>query len=145
MSTRSTIAIVNKDFSVNSIYCHYDGYTQGVGEVLFNYYKDREKIDMLMNLGDISQLNPRILHRIESHSFDTPEENVVIAYNRDRKEPRDRTQSRRYNDLKEFFTEGDFQQYSYLYFLGEWFWINCYSDDETDYKLLTEEDIKELV
>jgi hypothetical protein len=55
MATRSRIAIENQDETVNSIYCHFDGYLSGVGETLFNHY-DKEKLEKLIGLGDISSL-----------------------------------------------------------------------------------------
>jgi hypothetical protein len=56
MGTSSTIAKKNTDGSIRYIYCHWDGYIKGVGDVLFNNYKTEEKIDQLLNLGDLSFL-----------------------------------------------------------------------------------------
>ena len=56
MATRSRIAIENEDGSVNSIYCHFDGYPEGVGKTLQNDYTDRSKVKELIALGDISIL-----------------------------------------------------------------------------------------
>jgi hypothetical protein len=55
MSTRSRIAIEKESGIVNSIYCHFDGYVDGVGKTLFNHY-DKEKLQKLIELGDISSL-----------------------------------------------------------------------------------------
>jgi hypothetical protein len=55
MSTRSRIAIETESGTVKSIYCHFDGYVSGVGKTLFNHY-DREKLEKLIELGDISSL-----------------------------------------------------------------------------------------
>ena len=56
MSTRCRIGIVEEDGTVKSIYCHHDGYVKGVGETLRKHYTDPEKIEKLINLGDISIL-----------------------------------------------------------------------------------------
>ena len=48
MSTRCRIGIENKDGTITSIYCHHDGYLEGVGEILVNHYKNEEKIRKLM-------------------------------------------------------------------------------------------------
>lgn len=56
MSTRSRVAIVNEDGSVESIYVHFDGYKEGVGAVLKKHYVNRKKIKELLELGDISVL-----------------------------------------------------------------------------------------
>lgn len=55
MSTRSRIAIEIGD-KVKSIYCHSDGYPEGVGAILKKHYTDPEKIEKLMELGDLSRL-----------------------------------------------------------------------------------------
>ena len=71
MATRSRIAIENQDGTVTSIYCHFDGYLDGVGKKLFEHY-DREKTEKLIELGDISVLGESTLD--------------TIAYHRDRNE-----------------------------------------------------------
>ena len=55
MATRSRIAVKQQDETIDSIYCHFDGYPSGVGDVLINYYS-RKKADQLMQGGDISTL-----------------------------------------------------------------------------------------
>jgi hypothetical protein len=71
MSTRSRIAIEKQDGTVKSIYCHFDGYVDGVGKTLFNHY-DKEKLEKLIELGDIS-----VLHESTENT---------VAYHRDRGE-----------------------------------------------------------
>jgi hypothetical protein len=55
MATRSRIALETESGIVKSIYCHFDGYINGVGKTLYNHY-DREKLEKLIELGDISSL-----------------------------------------------------------------------------------------
>lgn len=56
MSTHCRIGMLNNDGTVTSIYCHWDGYPEGVGAILNRNYLDREKILKLMRLGDLSAL-----------------------------------------------------------------------------------------
>ena len=56
MSTRSRIAIEKQDGTVESIYCHFDGYLSHNGEILQEHYSTKEKMEKLIELGDISQL-----------------------------------------------------------------------------------------
>lgn len=56
MSTRSRIAIEEDDGSIRSIYCHFDGYPEGVGAILKKHYTDPQKIEELLELGDLSIL-----------------------------------------------------------------------------------------
>lgn len=92
MATRSTIWInlgnegsENKDDKFRGIYCHFDGYLEGVGETLLNHYNDIEKINKLIDLGSISSLSEHV-ETDQPHSFDKPLEGVVVAYARDRGE-----------------------------------------------------------
>lgn len=56
MSTRSRIGLQLPNGKIKSIYCHWDGYPEGVGEILRKHYNTREKIEALLELGDISVL-----------------------------------------------------------------------------------------
>jgi len=55
MSTRSRIGIINGS-QVKSIYCHFDGGLAHNGCLLFLYYNSVEKIDELINLGNLSTI-----------------------------------------------------------------------------------------
>lgn len=65
MSTPCRIIRKNTDGTLTVISCHWDGYPDGVGKTLANYYSDQASIDRLMSLGDLSMLgetpflNPR--------------------------------------------------------------------------------------
>lgn len=83
MGTRSRIAIENKDGTIESIYCHWDGYPSNNGKILKEHYTTEEKIRELINLGDLSSLGPEIG---EQHPFDSRDDTVCTAYGRDRGE-----------------------------------------------------------
>ncbi len=51
MSTRSLIGIREND-SVRYIYCHHDGYLDGVGKMLVENYNKPDKINELIDSGD---------------------------------------------------------------------------------------------
>ena len=98
MGTRSYIGKVING-RVHSIYCHWDGYPEGVGSVLLQYY-DSEKVDGLLELGGISSLQ------------ETVEESAVKAYHEDVNV-----------DIREdyFSNDGDYGiEYSYLLEDGVW-------------------------
>lgn len=59
MATRSYIGIQKND-KVECIYCHHDGYLDGVGLVLVNCYKSLEKAEALIALGHISSISKSI-------------------------------------------------------------------------------------
>ena len=60
MATRSRIGLVNQDGSIDSIYCHFDGYISGNGRILDQHYNSLEKIQELIALGDLSSLGEEI-------------------------------------------------------------------------------------
>ena len=55
MSTRSRISWKKQDGTIESIYCHHDGYQAYVGRILVDNYSE-ENLDKLMALGDLSVL-----------------------------------------------------------------------------------------
>lgn len=73
MSTRCRIGIEQPDGTIKSIYCHHDGYYEGVGTVLQKYYDTPEKINELMELGDISCLGKKYdqeMSTLDWHRYD---------------------------------------------------------------------------
>jgi hypothetical protein len=83
MATRSYIGVRNLDASVDYIYCHFDGYPDGVGATLITHYADMDKVNALLKLGDLSSLGEEIG---EQHDFDSPVKGWCRAYGRDRGE-----------------------------------------------------------
>ena len=96
MGTRSDIIAQLSDGRWARIYCHWDGYLEHNGRILFDHYTSQEKIDKLMALGDLSVLGPEIG---EKHPFDPPRygtkeyeafkkkyDGMCVAYGRDRGE-----------------------------------------------------------
>lgn len=87
MATRSNIGMIQEDGTIRAIYCHWDGYPEGVGETLQTHYSTPEQVRELLNVGDISSL------------CDTIEETRASAYAR--RGDAD-TQARTYKDEEEW-------------------------------------------
>ena len=118
MATRSRIAIENENGIVKSIYCHFDGYVGNNGKILFNHY-DKEKLEKLIELGDISSLG--------ESTEDT------VAYCRDRGKDFHSTD---YPDIGGLFSKGFNSGEEYIYCLtkeGVWMFRD-YSDKILDLK-----------
>jgi hypothetical protein len=134
MSTRSRIGIefstVNGAHMVKSIYCHFDGYPDGVGQKLMGHYQNREKVESLIELGDISYIAPNVTPS-GPHSFDEPERGVVVAYHRDRGE---KYCDPRVDASVSQFVSSDVEEYGYLFTEeGEWLFVNGHlGSDDTD-------------
>lgn len=79
MSTNATITIKRIDGTTTSINCHYDGYIEGVGVILQLAYNTADKIEKLLELGDLSCIGYYT-------GNDEIQPNICIAYHRDRGE-----------------------------------------------------------
>lgn len=81
MATRSFIGKRLPNGKIFGVYCHFDGYPEGVGKILKEHYTDPAKVDALLALGALSYLAPEVG---EKHDFDNPTEGWTVAYTRDR-------------------------------------------------------------
>ena len=125
MATRSRIAIENQDETVTSVYCHWDGYLQGVGKTLFEHY-DREKTEQLIELGSLSALDKTI--------------GDTIAYHRDRNEDFNQTM---FSNVEDLFRNGFANGADYIYCLTkEGVWMvqhdNFYNENPQGIRNLSE-------
>lgn len=115
MATRSTIWI-KEDNNINNIkgiYCHFDGYLDNNGKILFEHYQDVDKIKSLISLGSISSLAPNI-----EKSDNMIGDDIVVAYHRDRGEDLHIYEINSLKQLKDFFEE-----YNYLYDVNKSKWL----------------------
>jgi len=113
MSTNADIILQTED-GYKSIYLHSDGYPQYALKMLQEHYADRDKVEGLIELGNVSMLAPSI-ECPEGHSFSTHVEGYSIFYGRDRGNAE---QEAMYSELLEDHKENNF---GYLYTLdGEW-------------------------
>ena len=85
MATRSRIGLMLEDGTIKHSYCHFDGYTSGVGSKLVLFYDTKEKVAELLSFGDMSYLTAEI-YPTGNHTFDKPEDGVTVFYGRDRGE-----------------------------------------------------------
>lgn len=120
MSTHSFIGIEDETTGkVRGIYCHYDGYPDGVGHELKTHYRDEDKIRSLVALGSISTLRA---HIGDKHDFDDLDGAMghqwTTAYHRDRGEE---LQVSEYEDMYSIEDGGQYQ-YAYVYARGCWFY-----------------------
>lgn len=127
MSTRSRIGMEMADGSVKSIYCHFDGYISSNGVILLKNYKDQEKVESLIDLGDISILGGEVVPSDPSHSFDSRQRGVTVAYHRDRGE--DYRKPRVNKSVPDFFNS-DIEEYGYLFTQeGQWLVKSIHRED----------------
>lgn len=119
MATRSLIGKQNADNTVTFIYCHFDGYPEGVGETLTESYSTPEQINELLTLGDLSILRSEIG---DQQDFLHPNNNWCLAYGRDRGEAGTEAQTIDRNMYVRENLRGE--DYKYIYTLNN-NWV-CY-------------------
>ena len=115
MATRSNIAYKTAEGKIRSIYCHWDGYPEHNGEMLKRYYTDFDKIVALVSLGQISSLRPALNAKEGIHNFENPQDEVTVAYHRDRGEE---LRINEYDDIPSWIN--DMEEYAYLWNGKEW-------------------------
>jgi len=87
MNSNCRIAMEQKDGTYKSIYCHHDGDLFGVGKTLYENYRDPIKVELMLNLGDLSSLKEYVYPDTNKlHNFDNPQCDVCVSYYRDRGE-----------------------------------------------------------
>lgn len=121
MATRSFIAQKLIDGSFRAVYCHWDGYVEHVGNILFHHYSDPAKLAALLSLGSLSSLGERLEPTPgEGHSFKLPESGVVVAYHRDRGD--EKQEAGVYADLAALKAACDEAGGEYLYIWADGAW-----------------------
>lgn len=121
MGTRSKIGILRKDGTVDHVYCHWDGYPEHNGAILYNEYNNVNKMNQLIKNGDLSVLNEHIFPVPDlPHKFGATEEkqdDVCIFYNRERDEDWKHTCPKTSKNLNQFIAickSGDCE-FAYLF------------------------------
>lgn len=119
MATRSHIGRLNLDGTVDFIYCHWDGYPTGNGVTLIEHYTTIDKVNQLLELGDLSVLNKEIGEKQDFDDTNTHNGNWCLAYGRDRGES---NVSKRNTTLSKFIENKDVD-YAYMFDGDYW---ECY-------------------
>jgi hypothetical protein len=122
MATRSTIALEFADGTVGQVYCHWDGYIDHNGKILFEHYADPFKLRDLIDQGDLSSLGPNIgeAHPFSPHGSKEDEAAYEAAreagyctfYARDRGE--EGTKAKSFKDFEDYKANHQYEEYEYI-------------------------------
>jgi hypothetical protein len=122
MGTRSTIALEYADGTVGQVYCHWDGYLENNGMILYKHYVDPFKTRELLDLGDISSLGKNIgeQHPFSPHfdegsrlAYDLAQaQGATTFYGRDRGETG--IDSRKFKDYEDYKANHQYEEYDYI-------------------------------
>jgi len=120
MGTRSAIGYKTPEGKVRAKYSHYDGYPAYTGKMLQEHYQEARKIAQMVELGDQSFIAPNVFPTDKSHSFNTPQEDVIVFYGRDRGESN--VDAKDFDTVQEFvdYYEGAGCEYFYLHTANGW-------------------------
>ena len=142
MGTRSTIALEYADGTVEQVYCHWDGYLEHNGKILFENYMDPFKLRDLIDQGDLCSLGPNIgqTHPFSPHSNKEDQALYEAAreagwttfYARDRGETG--VSARKFTDFEHYKATHQCEEYEYILRTdGKWY----VATDDSNYTELT--------
>ena len=115
MATRGRVGLELVDGSILSIYNHFDSYPEFLGLKLVEHFNTREKVEALVDGGDISSLWTNLGWDNET----LPETGPLYYSSRGENCP-----PRLDADLCEFLLPDNSEEYSYLFVNGRWV---CYN------------------
>ena len=98
MGTRSTIALEFADGTVQSVYCHWDGYLEHNGQILLKHYSDPFKLRDLIDLGGFSSLEA------------TVEGTAATAYTQRGED----LSIEKYKDIQDYYANNYGEEYDYI-------------------------------
>ena len=119
MSTRSFIVKENSDGNLRAVYAHWDGYPTHNGRILLEHYSNSEKLEALLDEGDISSLKKNIGEKHDFGSNGSYEESPQVKnewttfYGRDRGETE--ISSNSFDNIEKFLTWTKTSGAEYLY------------------------------
>jgi hypothetical protein len=121
MSTRSVIGILQDDKSVNSVYCHFDGYPEHTGYFLKKFFDTTEKVQNLISNGDISSLVSNQNWKREKHPMINNKQVLKTLYYVDRPEAWESVKPQKHKGVLEFFQRDCCDEFKYLFLpSGNW-------------------------
>lgn len=122
MATRSTIALEFADGTVQQVYCHWDGYLEHNGQILFENYTNPFKLRDLIDMGDLSSLGPVVgeKHPFSPHSSKEDEalyehakdQGYCTFYGRDRGE--EGVAAKKFADFADYVANHQYEEFEYI-------------------------------
>ena len=143
MATRSIIGMVENS-QIRYIYCHWDGYPQGVGKMLLRHYQEPAKVRVLIDLGDLSQLGREIEAPENPDLNYSGIQDYCNAYARDMGERLEPTEAQRCGVCD--FAERNNRGAEHIYLLDDvWYHAESGIYDAFSEKMLGRADLKPLL
>ena len=138
MSTRARIGIQLPDDSILSVYHHFDGYPEGLGVKLVDYYNTYEKVSELIDGGNMSNCYSDSKFNVETGEFTPIADPKPSYYGGDNEEP---VLSKNFDE----FTRIDcWQEFSYVFVTDRWVAYSTEQKFNKDYSKITRVIVKEV-
>ena len=118
MATRSRIGYVLKDDSIVSVYHHWDGYPEWLGNILNKHYNEDSKVRELIDGGDMSSCYTDSGWDLDP---DAPKRDPQPCYYSERGED---CPPRHFQTLSDLADYDCGEEFLYLWFMNTW---NCYA------------------
>jgi hypothetical protein len=122
MSTRGRLGIELSDGSILSIYSHFDSYPEGLGVKLVEHFNTKEKVQELVDLGDISCIWTNL-----GFNQETLPETGPLPYSARGEDCPPRLDA----DLCEYLLPDNSEEYAYVFRAGQWVCYNMHQFDDT--------------
>jgi len=119
MATRGRVGLELADGSILSIYNHFDSYPEFLGVKLVENFNTREKVEALVDLGDISALWTNL-----GWNNETLPETGPLPYSSRGEDCPPRLDANKYDYL------ADGEEYAYLFTDGKWVCYNRYQFED---------------
>jgi len=138
MSTRARIGIQLPDDSILSVYHHFDGYPEGLGVKLVDYYNTYEKASELIDGGNMSNCYSDSKFNVETGEFTPIADPKPTYYGGDNEAP---ILSKNFDE----FTRIDcWQEYSYVFVTDRWVAYSTEQKFDENYEKIVNVVVKEV-
>lgn len=126
MSTRSRIGILNQDGTVESVYCHQDGYPEYTGFILENFYTNEKLVRNLLSKGDLSNIATSYNWKQEKEINEKGYEVLSVKTYAQRNQT---LTSEKHDDITEFLKFDSADEYKYLFDIEFKNWLAYKTDN----------------
>ena len=138
MSTRARIGILLPDDSILSVYHHFDGYPEGLGVKLVDYYNTYEKASELIDGGNMSNCYSDSVFDVETGEFHPVADPQPTYYGGDDEAP---ILSKNFDE----FTQIDcWQEYSYIFVTDRWVGYAIKQNYDENYEKIVSVTVEEV-
>ena len=114
MPIPASISIMNSDGSLDTIYNHWNGYPDGLGETLIDYYITEDMVRELIALGNVSYVGRKL-----KPTTSNPDSDVTLALGVTTWKPN--KEAIHFDTFEDYCKSNMIQKYNYIYNRPHWY------------------------